>query len=408
MGDILFLAHRIPYPPDKGDKIRSWNILRYLAERATVHLGAFVDDRDDLAHADALRAMCKTVKLVELRHRDRLQRAWRGWRGELPLSVALYDDRAMKRWVWERIKSDIIDRIFVFSSQMAPYALGHTAESRTIVMDFVDIDSDKFAQYAADSRWPWSSLYRREARLLAAFEKQVARHVDRSLFVSDAEAAMFRRMAGSSSAAIEALGNGVDLRYFAADAAFEAMALSGSPRMVFTGAMDYRPNIDAVVWFAQSILPMIRASHADACFYVVGNKPAAEVVALGKLPGVVVTGRVPDVRPYLAAADVVVAPVRIARGVQNKVLEAMAMARPVVATTAAWSGIEAEPGRDLVVRDQPDAFAAAVVALAGDTEQARRLGTNARRLVERCYAWNAQLAKLDAWLGLEQTKDVAA
>lgn len=192
MGDLLFLAHRIPYPPDKGDKIRSWNILKYVAERAPVHLGAFVDDPEDMKHADFLASVCKSVKLIPMDPKDKLKRAFSGWRKGEALSISLFDDRAMKRWVWDRVKQHDIDRMFVFSSQMAPYALGHTSQGRRTVMDFVDIDSDKFAQYAKESRWPKSWLYAREAKLLQSFEKQVARHVDVSLFVSDAETAMFK------------------------------------------------------------------------------------------------------------------------------------------------------------------------------------------------------------------------
>jgi len=408
MGDILFLAHRIPYPPDKGDKIRSWNILKHIAARETVHIGAFVDDPADMAHAEVLAGICKTVKLVPMRKIDRLARALDGWQRDLPLSVALYDDKAMRSWVWERIKQDSIDRIFVFSSQMAPYALGHTSEDRRIVMDFVDIDSDKFAQYAAESRRPKSWLYAREARLLGRFEKQVARHVDVSLFVSDTEAAMFRRLAGSYAHTVEALHNGVDLAYFSASGAFDTLTLNGSPTLVFTGAMDYRPNIDAVCWFVKDVFPRVRAEHPDAAFYIVGGKPSADVQVLGGRDGVVVTGRVADVRPYLAAADVVVAPLRIARGVQNKVLEAMAMSRPVVATSAAHAGIDAEPGRDLLVRDDPIQFADAISSVMRDAAPAQLLGTNGRSAMEQRYAWPSQLAKLDQFLGIHSRKDVAA
>ena len=400
MGDLLFLAHRIPYPPTKGDKIRSWNILKYVAERAPVHLGAFVDDPEDMKHAEFLASVCKSVKLIPMEPRDRLKRAWTGWRKGEALSIALFDDRAMKRWVWDRVKHDDIDRVFVFSSQMAPYALGHTSQERRVVMDFVDIDSDKFAQYAKESRWPKSRLYAREAKLLQAFEKQVARHVDVSLFVSDAETAMFRRLAGSYAHTVDTLHNGVDLAYFFPGADFAPLGDEAGPKLVFTGAMDYRPNVDAVCWFADAILPLVRKRYPAARFFVVGGKPSPEVQALASREGIVVTGRVPDVRPYVAAADVAVAPVRIARGVQNKVLEAMALARPVVATEAAWSGIDAEPERDLLVRSDAESFAAAVCAVLDDPALGARLAGNARQQVESRYAWPAQLAKLDAWLGL--------
>ncbi len=408
MPNILFLAHRIPYPPDKGDKIRSWNILRHIAAGADVHLGAFVDDPDDMQHAAFLKTVCKSVKLIGLDKSDRLKRAWKGWRQNMPLSVALFSDPVMKQWVSSTIKANKIDRIFVFSSQMAPYALDHTSQERRIVMDFVDIDSDKFRQYAADEKGLKSWLYAREAKTLADFEKQVARHVDLSLFVSDAETAIFKKLAGSYGHSVDALHNGVDLEYFSPDAALEPVSMAGSPKLVFTGAMDYRPNIDAAQWFVSDVLPRVRQQHPGACFYIVGSKPSPDVMKLEDIDGVTVTGRVPDVRPYLAAADVSVAPVRIARGVQNKVLEAMAMGKAVVATEAAFSGIDAVPGRDLLVEDSAEAFAAAIDSLIHDPKRADACGAAARRRVVEGYSWASQLSKLDGFLGLDMAKEDAA
>lgn len=408
MGDVLFLAHRIPYPPDKGDKIRSWNILKHITARARVHLGAFVDSPEDMMYEEKLSSVCKSVKLLPIEARGRLQRVLGGLQRDLPLSIALYEDKRMRRWVWECIKAYDIDRIFVFSGQMAPYALGHTSEDRRIVMDFVDVDSEKFAQYARESRWPKSWIYAREARLLGAYEKQVARHVGVSLFVSDAETALFKRLAGSYAHSVQTLHNGVDLEYFSPDASFGSVTLDGAPALVFTGAMDYRPNADAVIWFSNEVLPLVRKTWPGTVFHIVGSKPGREVKALAQHTAIRVTGRVDDVRPYLAAADMVVAPLRIARGVQNKVLEAMAMARPVIATTAAWSGIDAQPGRDLLVCDTPDDIAAAISDVVAKALPGELLGSMARRRVEQRYAWPAQLAKLDEWLDLANVKDVAA
>jgi sugar transferase (PEP-CTERM/EpsH1 system associated) len=407
MHDILFLAHRIPYPPDKGDKIRSWNILRYLAERARVHLGAFVDDPDDFRYADALASVCASQRLVALTKQGRAGRIANAFRRGMPLSVALYENPEMRRWVSQAMRSHPIDRMFVFSSQMALYALEHKAERRRLVMDFVDIDSDKFRQYSADSSWPRSWLYAREARTLGDFEKQVARRADVSLFVSDAETAMFKKLAGSYGHRVETLHNGVDLDYFSPTAPVGTVAWAGSPRLVFTGAMDYRPNIDAVGWFVAEVFPVLRSRFPAASFAIVGAKPDEAVKRLGDIDGVLVTGRVPDVRPYLKSADVAVAPLRIARGVQNKVLEAMAMARPVVATTAAFSGIDASPGEDLLVVDDAPAFAAAIAEVAGSRARAAALGDAARRCVETRYSWAGQLSRLDADLLLDNYREAA-
>jgi sugar transferase (PEP-CTERM/EpsH1 system associated) len=244
--------------------------------------------------------------------------------------------------------------------------------------------------------------------MLAAFEKQVARHVDLSLFVSEAEAATFRSIAGSYGHSVDTLHNGVDLEYFRPDAAFEHVKGEGSPSLVFTGAMDYRPNVDAVRWFAADVLPLVRRRFPHAGLTIVGSNPTPDVVALGKRNGILVTGRVPDVRPYIAAADVSVAPIRIARGIQNTVLEAMAMGRPIVASEAAFEGIEAERETDLLVRNSAPEFAGAICDIVCDPALAAALGARARARVTANYAWETQLRKLDRYLALPRLNEAAA
>ncbi|MHB9878256.1 TIGR03087 family PEP-CTERM/XrtA system glycosyltransferase [Pacificimonas sp. ICDLI1SI03] len=394
--ELLFLSHRIPYPPDKGDKIRSWNILKHLTERFDVHLGAFVDDPADRQHEPFLRSICKDVCLLDVATgRARASRLLGGLASAKPLSIAMWEDREMHRFVRALLDRGGVDHVFLFSGQMAPYVLKHTTRRRLIVMDFVDIDSDKFRQYSRQSSWPKSKIYAREAKLLAQFEKNVARNVDASLFVSEAEAALFKSYAGSYAHTVYPLNNGVDLDYFSADADFTPMT-PGQPAFVLTGAMDYKPNIDAAIWMAKDILPRVRKTLPKAEFWVVGSSPSKEVKALGKREGISVTGRVPDVRPYVAAADIAVAPIRIARGVQNKVLEAMAMGRPVVATQHAFSGIHAEPGRDLCIADSAEDFAAQLIELMQDEVRRRDLGAAARSRMVAEYSWPHQMQRLDA------------
>ncbi len=397
MPDILFLAHRIPYPPDKGDKIRSWHILRYLCTRARVHLAAFVDDPADFAHRAFLEQHCASVKLIPLDRSQRWKRALKGWSSGEPLSIAIYRDRAMNDWVRDVLRREDIGTIFVYSSQVAPYALPHISGNRRVIMDFVDMDSDKWQQYAAVSTGLKKRIYDREARKLLQFEKQVARAVDASLFVSDDEAALFRKLAGSYGHAIKAMHNGVDLDYFD-PAAVAPLGDARQPCITFTGAMDYRPNADAVIWFVEHVWPLVRARAPSATFYIVGSKPGPAVQKLAEVPGVIVTGRVPDVRPYLAAAAAVVAPLRLARGIQNKVLEAMAMARPVVATPAAFEGIDATPGVHLFVEEAPVAQADLIASLFLDSDFGHGMGRRARARMAERYGWEACLAVLDPWL----------
>jgi sugar transferase (PEP-CTERM/EpsH1 system associated) len=192
---------------------------------------------------------------------------------------------------------------------------------------------------------------------------------------------------------VHALGNGVDLDYFDGQRAYPNPYPPGGPVLVFTGMMDYRANVDAVCWFADMVLPEIRARHADVRFAIVGAKPDQKVKRLAERPGIIVTGRVEDVRPYVAHANVAVAPLRIARGIQNKVLEAMAMAQPVVASAEAFEGIDAEPGVDLAVADGTH-FADPVCRLLENPEEAAAMGLRGRQRLTGHYTWERQLAPL--------------
>jgi sugar transferase (PEP-CTERM/EpsH1 system associated) len=261
-------------------------------------------------------------------------------------------------------------------------------------MDFVDMDSEKFLAYGHAAKPPMRWIWQREARRLFHFERETARRAVVSLFVSEAEAALFRERTGLSEEQVQVLENGIDLEGYRPEPHPQGQA----PLIVFTGQMDYPPNIEAAAGFAREAMPMIRARMPDARFAIVGRKPDASLTALAGKHGVEVTGEVADVRPWLVDADVVVAPLRIARGIQNKVLEAMAMGRPVVASPQAFEGIDAEPGRDLVVADGAPAEAEAVCALLADRAQAEAIGTAARARVEARYAWDARLAPLDAML----------
>jgi sugar transferase (PEP-CTERM/EpsH1 system associated) len=391
MRDLLFLSHRIPYPPDKGEKIRAWHFFLRLARTHRMHLGCFLDDPADRAHVDALRAHCADLKIIEIdRTRQKLLSLLRARPGK-PLTLGYFADTGLRDWIEKKIAGGISES-FVYCSAMAPYLMGAHGVRR--VLDMVDIDSAKWGEYAARARWPARAVWAREARTLLAFERAAAKDFDRSLFVSQAEAAAFHHLAPETAARVGWMDNGVDLEVFSPVHVFPA-PLQG-PTIVFTGTMDYWPNVDAVTWFADAVLPAIRARRPDATFVVVGANPAPAVQKLAERQNIVVTGRVPDVRPYVAHAALVVAPLRIARGTQNKVLEAMAMARPVLATPQAFEGLRATPGRDLLV----GADAASLAALATDVLAGRHpaLGAAGRALVEQAYAWDATLAGLDALL----------
>jgi sugar transferase (PEP-CTERM/EpsH1 system associated) len=403
MGDMLFLAHRLPYPPDRGDRIRSFHLLKALAKLGRVHLAAFADDAGDLVHLDALRPLFAR-SYVELRTRSMISSGVAALATRRPVSLAAFDSGAMRAAVAAMLAEEPIDTIVAFSSQMAQFVPARC--NARFVMDFVDVDSAKFEAYADRKAFPMNRVHAREAALLAAYERRTAERADLSLFVSEAEARFFRQRSGLGPDRVAALENGIDLTFFHPDADFVAMSRESTPMILFTGQMDYPPNIEAVTAFATQSLPTIRLGAPSTRFAIVGRDPTAAVERLGRLPGVIVTGSVPDVRPWLAAADVVVAPLGMARGVQNKVLEAMAMARAVVASPDAFAGIEAEPGRDLIVAG-PGEDAAAVLSLLRDAAKAAEIGQNARHRVEARYGWESRLAPLADMIGRQRGRVAA-
>ena len=397
MQDILYLTHRIPYPPNKGDKIRSWHLLKHLAQRYRVHLGTFVDDPDDWQHVNKVKALCAETHFAALNPRSARLRSLGALAGKRPLTLNYYRNNVLQQWVNTVIQKQSIERVLVFSSAMAQF-VAEARQARRII-DFVDIDSDKWRQYAEKKSWPMSWLYRRESRSLLDYERQVAREFDASLFVSQAEADLFKQLAPESAARISFFNNGVDTEYFSPSHEFHNPYPADEAAIVFTGAMDYWPNVDAVQWFAREVLPAVRAKNPAAHFYIVGSRPSPQVQALVSLTGVRVTGAVPDIRPYLAHARIAVAPLRIARGIQNKVLEAMAMAKPVIASTQALEGIAANIGEEALLARDSSEFIATVSTLLQHPQN--NIGQAARARVLADYTWERNLKRVDELLAPE-------
>jgi sugar transferase (PEP-CTERM/EpsH1 system associated) len=391
MGDILFLAHRSPFPPDRGDKIRAFNVLKHLAARHRVHLVAFADDPRDLKAKKGLVPFTASRSIL-WRGKSRSRAMVEALMQRKPASLTAFDNHAMHEVVSDLLERRSIDTIFVYSGQMAQYVPAKTRAR--VIMDFCDMDSLKFADYAKASHGPMRWLMQREANLLFQFERRVARRVDASLFVSEVEAELFRKRSGAAN--VQVVENGIDTDFFDPAASFPRMDTTGK-LIVFTGQMDYRPNVEAAIWFAETVLPHIRLVHPDAVFVIVGRNPTAAVAALAKQEGVRVTGEVADVRPWLEAAACVVAPLKIARGIQNKVLEAMAMARPVVASGPAAEGIDHDG--TILSGDTVAEVSDAVNGLLSDARGAAAMGHKARERVQARYGWNARLALLDALIG---------
>lgn len=400
MHEILFLAHRVPWPPDRGDKIRSFHILKKLRSMAPVHVGAFADDARDIECAEAERAGLASLH-VELRDKPSWFSGIEALASGKPVSLTAFGSKAMQHWVKARIGSGTISHIFVFSGQMAQYVPADF--DGRFVMDFVDVDSTKFESYSDEGNALMRWVHGREGKKLARFEAEIAKRADASLFVSEAEAQLFRKRSGAKR--VQALGNGIDTAFYDPATKFKKLhPVFPDPLIVFTGQMDYRPNIEAVTDFAHNAFPAIRAAHPETTFAIVGRNPTQAVVDLSMLPGVMVTGEVPDVRTWLVGADVVVAPLRIARGIQNKVLEAMAMARPVVASSAAAEGIDARDGEHFRIAHSVTEEADIVNALLADNDERAKIGAAARAHVMQHYGWDAQLAGLEALLAPFETR----
>ena len=390
---LLFLTHRMPYPPDKGDKIRSFHLLGHLARRHEVHLATLVDDAADLRHLDFLRARVRSLVTARIDGALRRPLAASALLRGASASVAYFHSRSLQQQVDALLDAHDFDAVFCYSSPMAEYvfrsrhAAGRLAQVLKL-MDFIDVDSAKWLDYAAHAPGWKAGLYRREARSLAALETRIAGEFDHLFLVSEAEIGLFPDRAARTR--LQALPNGVDLEFYTPGTD------AGDPvRLVFTGVMDYWPNVEGVSWFVAEVWPLIRAAFPEAQFDIVGSRPTAAVQALAHAPGVNVTGRVEDVRGFIARARVSVAPLRIARGVQNKVLEAMAMGRPVVTTPQAHAGLQADAGRELLVGADAPSFAAAVLRLLHDRGYADGMGRAARACVERAYRWDLNLAALD-------------
>jgi sugar transferase (PEP-CTERM/EpsH1 system associated) len=388
MEGLLFLAHRIPFPPNKGDKIRSFHLLRHLSARHEIHLGAFVDDPDDWQYRDALKPYCASIKLLPLHSRRARLASLSGLLSGEALTLPYYRNRELATWASALADSGRVTRGLAYSSAMAMFMPAGLARR---VIDMVDVDSDKWMQYAATQRWPLSWVYAREGRKLAEWEARVAADFDATLLVSRDEAALLQQRAPRARNKISAFENGVDADYFSPARDYPDPYPSDVQGVVFTGAMDYWPNIDAVKWFAERIFPAVRAAVPAAQFTIVGSRPAEAVQALARQPGVAVTGGVPDVRPWLAHAVCAVAPLRIARGVQNKVLEAMAMTRPVIASAQAAEGIRAEAGRDFILAQGEADFAHAVVTQL----QTATPFPHARDCILTNYDWTRNLSAVD-------------
>ncbi len=387
--NVVAITHRTPFPPDKGDKIRTFHLLSRLARRASVHLFAFAEPPDDIVHRATLLQHFASVTLVPLDMRLQKLRAVPYLATLCPMTLPEFHNPRLKRAVSDAVHGIRPDVIFAASTSMAPYALAHP--HIPTMMDFVDVDSAKWRAYADRATGPARMVYLREAWTLARYERYVARHAAISAVTADREKVLLDAIAPGSD--VRTLPNGVDTEYYTPRPADAVMP----PSAVFFGAMDYYANVDAAVFLVREVLPRLRARYRNFRIVIAGSKPAREAMSLAAVPGVTVTGYVSDIRPHVQGASVCVIPLRVARGVQNKVLEAMAMGVPVIASPAAAEGIAATQGEDFVIAPTEAggrAMAEAILDLVADPVRGQAMADSARRRVEETYGWDPRAREL--------------
>jgi sugar transferase (PEP-CTERM/EpsH1 system associated) len=393
--NILFICHRIPFPPNKGDKIRSFNELKYLAEKHNISLAFLVDNKNDIRFIDELEKYCKTIDYDVINPKWQKVKSLPYLMSKKPLTVPYFYSKKLQNAIDRRLSETDFDVIFVFSSPMAEYVLQSRVKIRKrmrLIMDFVDVDSDKWRMYAEHSHFLGSFLYRKEWKSLMKYEKEVGELFDLCLFVSDNEVALYKSFAPDVKTV--SIPNGVDFEYFSGGKPGSGER-HGKNVLLFTGAMEYFPNEDAVLYFSREIWPYVREKLPDSVFYVVGGKPSKRVRVLSENnSGIIVTGYVPDVREYFQKADLFVAPLRIARGIQNKVLEAMAAGIPVVARPEAVQGLVDNNGY-VSVASNPGTFVDSIMEILNDSQKREKLIFDAKGYINKYHNWHKNLDCLE-------------
>ncbi|TWU29135.1 glycosyltransferase [Novipirellula artificiosorum] len=472
---LLMLTHRFVYPPNRGDRIRSYNLLRVLSDHYRITLACTADEPVSTADRSHVDTFCESVIVAPLSRGGRLLAAATSAGRGCSLTAGMFHHSGLQKSIESEQRSNPFDAVLVFCSSMFPYVDNPLFKDTRMIVDLVDVDSAKWSQMGQESTWIKRPIYRFEANRVRQLEQRIADRADAVVLVSDREADLFRRCVNTNTPII-GVSNGVDTDFFvprhpnAADPkrkrsvksevksvkpeqSCSSFTLHSSPfKLLFTGVLDYAPNVEGIDWFCRQVLPTLNASptsseqvgvqasaaqeqaatqasaaqeqaatqasaaqeqaatqpsavpltpslphsttpHLPFTLTIVGRRPNAKVQDLATLPGVNLVGEVPDVRPYLHGADIAISPLKLARGIQNKVLEAMASELPVVLTTQSAEGIDAISSQHFVIANTVDQWHTAITELANNKDVRTRMAQAARDLVVNEYSWPARLSE---------------
>jgi sugar transferase (PEP-CTERM/EpsH1 system associated) len=384
---VLYLCHRFPYPPKRGGKIRPFNMIRHLTSQGhEVTVCSLSRSAAETAEAEGIAPHCHAFHIGQVTEPVQMLRMVLRLPLVTPSSMGYFYSAELAAKVRELLATQVFDLIFVHCSSVAQYVEHVTHIPK--ILDFGDMDSQKWLEYAQRKPFPLSLGYRLEGTKMLWAEKRLARRFDLCTATTRAE---WETLQGyGTGAATDWFPNGVDAAFFdPVDAGYDADTIS------FIGRMDYYPNQECMARFCAEVWPQLKAQRPAMKLLVVGADPSAEMRRLGELPGVTVTGSVPDVRPYIRSSALMVAPLSIARGTQNKILEAMAMGVPVVTSSVAAGGVDAVAESHLLVADSATEITRAILRIAENPVERRRLAVAGRQRVLSHHAWPRSMQRLD-------------
>ncbi len=385
---ILYLSHRFPSPPTFGSKVRAFHTIRHLAQSHHVTVLAPVRSLQEAEEARGIAPYCQAFRTFPVRFPVQAAKVALSTITPMTASEAYFHSPAMRREAARLLSSEAFDFVFVHCSSVGRIVSGIAGVPKLI--DFCDVDSQKWSDYTAFKPWHLSLGYRWEALRLAAAERRLVRSFDLTTVATPGELETLKRI-GADESKIDWFPNGVDVDFFApSDEPYDPNLIT------FVGRMDYFPNEQAMVDFCNDVWPRLRAARPTVRLQIVGASPTAAVRRLGELPGVVVTGAVADVRPYVRRSALTIAPLQIARGTQNKILESMAMGVPVIASRIAAGGVDAIPGEHLLVASTATEYVDLALKLLGDAPMRARLGAAGRQRVLTHHTWTRSMQRVDA------------